>query len=206
MTQHLDFIHRFESGDETKPVLVLLHGTGGNEEDLLPLGRSLLPGAALLSPRGKVLERGMPRFFRRVAEGVFDLEDLAFRTTELARFLERAAEHYGFDRNNRVAVGFSNGANIAASLMLTDPAVMAGAILLRPMVPYEPDGPVALAGKPVLIASGDADPIVPESESLRLVRLLTSHGARVTHRRFPAGHGLTGADVEAAREWLARKT
>ena len=143
------------------PTLLLLHGTGGNARDLLPLGRQLLPGANLLSPLGKVLERGMPRFFRRLAEGVFDQEDLRFRTGELAEFMQQSAGVYGFDAKRVVAVGYSNGANIAASLLLRRPEVLAGAILLRPMTPFMPEAMPDLNGKPIFIGAGRNDRIVP---------------------------------------------
>ena len=155
----LGFIHRFIPATQPgKPPLLLLHGTGGNENDLLPLGAQLSPGAALLSPRGKVLENGMPRFFRRLAEGVFDLADLKVRTAELTDFIAAARKAYGLDAP--VAVGFSNGANIAASLLLTRPQALRGAVLLRAMLPFEPEPLPDLAGKPVLLLSGDRKSVV----------------------------------------------
>lgn len=184
-------------------VVLLLHGTGGGEADLLPLGHAVAPGAALLSPRGKVLEHGMPRFFRRIAEGVFDLDDLRFRTDELAGFVRAARELYRLDGRPLVALGFSNGANIAASLLLLKPDVLQGAILLRPMVPLEPDEPPALRGVEVFIGAGRADTIVPPREAERLADLLARAGADVQLHWSEAGHGLVPADVDAAREWLA---
>ena len=183
---------------------MLLHGTGGNERDLIPLGRELDPNAALLSPRGKVLENGMPRFFRRLAEGVFDLEDLKYRTNELADFVTAAAQHYGFASDQLVAVGYSNGANIAASMLLLRPEIMHRAILFRAMVPLIPDTLPDLSSVRVWIGAGDQDPIVPPSETQRLVELLRRAGADVTIRFFKAGHGLTNDDVEAARHWLEK--
>lgn len=205
MSDDLDFIHRYEPGEPEKPTLLLLHGTGGNEEDLLPFGRNLLSGAGLLSPRGKVLERGMPRFFKRLGEGVFDLDDLAERTAELAGFVEKAARAYGFAADRVVGVGFSNGANIAGSLMLTRPELLAGAVLIRPMVPFDPEGPIDLGGRPVLILSGDEDPMVPAEEAERLVSLLNRAGADVTYRHLPGGHSLSQADADGAAVWLAKK-
>ena len=196
-----DFIHEFVPGSSSR-TLLLFHGTGGNERDLIALGRELDPNAALLSPRGKVLENGMPRFFRRLAEGVFDLEDLKYRTNELADFVAAAGEHYGFTSDNVVAVGYSNGANIAASMLLLRPEVMPAAILFRAMVPLVPNKLPELSSVHVWIGAGDQDPIIPPSEVQRLVELLRRAGADVTIRFFNAGHGLTNDDLEAARHWL----
>ena len=196
-----DFIHEFVPGSSSR-TLLLFHGTGGNERDLIALGRELDPNAALLSPRGKVLENGMPRFFRRLAEGVFDLEDLKYRTNELADFVAAAGEHYGFTSDNVVAVGYSNGANIAASMLLLRPEVMPAAILFRAMVPLVPNKLPELSSVHVWIGAGDQDSIIPPSEAQRLVELLRRAGADVTIRFFNAGHGLTNDDLEAARHWL----
>lgn len=201
----LDFVHRFvPAAAGVLPVLLLLHGTGGDEHDLLDLGRFLSPRAALLSPRGKVLENGLPRFFRREAEGVFDLEDLRRRTVELADFVGAAAQAYGLDRTRVVAVGYSNGANIAASLLLLRPAMLAAAILLHAMVPLVPDVLPDLRGKPVFLSAGRSDNLIPPSESERLARLLESAGARVALAWQPDGHSLSRVEVEAARVWLGR--
>jgi predicted esterase len=200
---NLGFTHRFEAGtDPTAPTLLLLHGTGGDENDLLPLGRAIVPGAALLSPRGKVLENGMPRFFRRIAEGVFDQEDLAFRTRELAEFIDATSENYGIDRTRLFAIGFSNGANIAASVLLRFPDKLAGAILIRAMVPFVPKQPPDLRDKPVLLLSGRADPIVPTDQVEELAEILKSAGADITLHWEKAGHALTQEDVLTAREWM----
>jgi len=196
-----DFIHDFIPGSSPR-TLLLLHGTGGNEQDLIPVGRELDPNAALLSPRGKVLENGMPRFFRRLAEGVFDLEDLKYRTNELADFVTAAAQHYGFATDQLVAVGYSNGANIAASMLLLRPEIMHGAILFRAMVPLIPDKLPNLSSVRVWIGAGDQDPIVPASETKHLAELLRRAGADVTIRFARAGHGLTNDDLEAARDWI----
>jgi len=181
-----------------------LHGTGGNEDDLIPLGQGLAPGAVLLSPRGKVLERGMPRFFRRLAEGVFDLEDLTARTHELADFVTAASARYRFDPGAVIAVGFSNGANIAASLLLLRPKLLRGAVLFRPMVPLTPPKTPDLSGVPVFLAAGRADPLVAPSETERLAALLRTAGASVTLNWHPGGHGLAAGEVTAARAWLSR--
>lgn len=204
----LGFIHRYippAAGAELagSTTLLLLHGTGGDEEDLVPLGRALLPGAGILSPRGKVLERGAPRFFRRLAEGVFDQEDLARRTDELAAFIEAAAETYELDRHGIIAVGFSNGANIAASLLLRRPGLLRGVVLLSPMVPFEPDALPDLTGTPVFIGAGRADPIVPAAQTERLAELLRQAGADVTLHWEAGGHAVTEGELDAARRWIA---
>jgi phospholipase/carboxylesterase len=198
-----DFIHEFVAGKSNR-TLLLLHGTGGSERDLIPLGRELDPEASLLSPRGKVLENGMPRFFRRLAEGVFDLEDLQKRSHELADFVTSAAQHYKIDSKRVVAVGYSNGANIAASMLLLRPEILSGAILFRAMVPLVPETMPDLSAARVLISEGDHDPIVSAAEAGRLAGLFRNAGADVTIRFFPSGHELTGEDVDLAREWLTK--
>lgn len=196
-----DFIHRFEPArDAGSPPLLLLHGTGGDENDLLGLGKMISPGSALLSPPGRVLEHGMPRFFRRLAEGVFDETDVRRRALELGEFVAEARKQYGIAAP--VAVGFSNGANIAAALLLLKPDVLSGAILLRAMVPLSDPPGARLDGKPVLLLSGQADPIVPASNSARLAALLSQAGASVSHNILPAGHQLSQADVTLARNWI----
>jgi predicted esterase len=196
-----DFIHEFVPGTSER-TLLLLHGTGGNERDLIPLGRELDPNASLLSPRGKVLENGMPRFFRRLAEGVFDLEDLKERTHELADFVVSAAAHYKIDIKNITAVGYSNGANIAASMLLLRPEILPAAVLFRAMVPLTPKTQPNLSSIRVWIGAGSNDPIVPASETKQLAELLRNAGADVTIRFFPGGHELTEGDLQAAKEWL----
>ena len=199
----LSFVHRFEPATlPGLPPLLLLHGTGGDENDLLSLGKTISPGSALLSPRGKVMEGGMPRFFRRFAEGVFDEDDVRARADELAAFINEAREAYGLAAP--IAVGFSNGANIAAALMLTHPDALAGAVLLRAMVPLSDPAPVDLKATPVLLLSGAMDPIVPEDNAARLAGLLERAKATVTHRILPAGHGLSQPDINLSREWLTK--
>jgi phospholipase/carboxylesterase len=201
-TETLSFRHRFEPGSNAAlPPLLLLHGTGGDENDLLPLGQAVAPGAALLSPRGQVLEHGMPRFFRRLAEGVFDEEDLRRQTDALADFVLAAREAYHLPPP--MALGFSNGANIAAAMLLRRPGVLRGAALLRAMVPFQSSPPAKLEGTPVLVLSGAADPIVPAENSARLATLLEEAGASVTHRVLPGGHGLTQMDLGLVKSWLA---
>jgi phospholipase/carboxylesterase/glyoxalase family protein len=203
----LDFTHRFvpaQGEGASRPALLLLHGTGGDENDLLSLGAALAPGAALLSPRGKVLENGMPRFFRRLAEGVFDVEDVKVRATELADFVIAAAAHYRFDPSRVIAMGFSNGANIASAVLLLRPGVLKGAILFRAMVPLVPDArqDAPLSGTRTLISNGRIDPIVSVEETDRLARLLQQHGADVEVHWQPAGHQLMPSDFAVAKTWL----
>ena len=203
MNTPLNFIHRFEPGTSGR-TLLLLHGTGGDETDMLPLGKQIDPAAARLSPQGKSPENGMPRFFRRLAEGVFDEKDLVFRTHELADFVAAAAVKYGFDAKRVVAVGYSNGANIAGALLLLRPETLAAAALLRPMVPIMPTTLPKLDGVPVLIAAGNADPIVPAENARRLQELLERAGADVEPHFENAGHRLTTASLDATAQWLQR--
>jgi phospholipase/carboxylesterase len=183
--------------------LLLLHGTGGDENDLVPLGARMAPGSALLSPRGKVREKGMPRFFRRLAEGVFDLDDLTARTYELGDFVDKARAAYALERP--IAVGFSNGANIASALMLLRPLALAGAVLMRGTVPFLPEQPPNLRGVPVLILAGSDDPLVSADNREALVKLLKEAGANVSASVIEAGHGLTPQDIALATRWLAQR-
>ena len=200
----LGWTHRFAPPARPGlPPLLLLHGTGGNEDDLVPLGERLLPGAALLSPRGQVMERGMPRFFRRIAEGVFDLDDLRRRTGELAEFVTAARAEYGL-ASPPVAVGFSNGANIAAALLLLRPGTLGGALLLRPMVPLVPDPLPQLGGVPVQMNAGVTDPIVSPEQSEALAALLRQAGASVSLDWVKVGHTLSPTDLEIGERFLAR--
>jgi predicted esterase len=199
------FIHVFEPGsDVAAPPLLLLHGTGGTEHDLLRLGRALSPGSALLSPRGPVSERGANRFFARLAEGVFDPVEVARRTHELADWLIAAAKKYSLAPARLTAVGFSNGANIAATLLQLRPESLGAAVLLRPMVVLDqPAAPGSLAGKRALLLNGTTDPIVPLDHPPRLAALLRAGGADVTQQFLPASHQLTSADLAEAQRWLA---
>jgi predicted esterase len=201
--RELRHVHNFIPATGGDAVLLMLHGTGGDENDLVPLGRALRPDAAILSPRGNVLEHGMPRFFRRLAEGVFDQEDLAHRTDELAHFIEAASSHYGVDQDKVIAVGFSNGANIAASLLLRRPGTIRAAMLLSPMVPFEPEMLPDLKGTRVFIGAGRNDPIVPVSHVERLARMLRDAGADVTLHWQPSGHTITSDELEAGRKWIS---
>lgn len=197
-----EFIHRFVPAKAgSSRVLLLLHGTGGDELDLLPLGAELDPNAALLSPRGQVVENGRPRFFRRFAEGVFDEEDVIRRANELADFVASAAEKFCFDPTKVIAVGYSNGANIAAAMMLLRPETLAGAILLRAMVTLSHASAADLNGKRVLITAGSADPIIPRENAERLAAILKERGADVELIVQQASHGLVAADLTASRRW-----
>lgn len=205
----LDFVHEYVPADVGRgaapfagTTLLLLHGTGGTEHDLIPFGRAVAPGAALLSPRGKVLEGSAPRFFRRLGEGVFDVPDLVARTHELAGFIRAAAEVYGFRAERVIALGFSNGANIAASTLLLHPRLLAGAVLLRAMVPFEPTEPVRIPGTPVYISGGKRDPFVPPETTTRLAALLDEVGAQVTLKWQSTGHDLASGEVAQVRDWL----
>ena len=193
------FIYRFEKGRPEERPLLLLHGTGGDENDLIPLARMITPTAALLSPRGKVLENGMPRFFRRLAEGVLDEDDVRRRANELADFVTNARARYGIA--SPIALGYSNGANIGAAVLLLRPSELAGAILLRAMPPLAHPHPIKLDGVPVLIASGALDPIIPPESAAKLASLLERYGAAVEHRVVPAGHELSQTDVTLAQSW-----
>jgi phospholipase/carboxylesterase/glyoxalase family protein len=197
------YVHRYlpPQGDDRR-TLLLLHGTGGNENDLIQLGQMVAPDAGLLSPRGTVLENGAARFFKRHAEGVFDLEDLRARTVDLISFVGAAAEKYEFDPQQVTAVGFSNGANIAGSVLFTKPDTFAAAVLFRPMVPFVPEQPLSLSDKAVFIGAGTNDPIVPRDQPERLADLLRVFGAEVTLSWQPASHALTRGDVSAAFDWL----
>jgi phospholipase/carboxylesterase len=204
MTPPLAYVHRFERGaDPAGPTLLLLHGTGGDETDLLPLGREIAPGAALLSPRGNVLEGDMPRFFKRFREGLFDEDDVRRRADELARFVAEARHAYGVTRP--VALGYSNGANIAAAVLLLHPKTFAGAILLRATTPLRAPPRPDLSGVPVMILSGLKDPLIPRSGAETLAAALAAAGARVERIELPASHGLTPADVARAKAFYARE-
>ncbi len=200
----LGFVHRYVPAENaSRPVMLLLHGTGGNESDLLPLGRELDPAAAFLSPRGKVLENGMPRFFRRLAEGVFDQEDVVRRANELADFVTAAAAEYRFHPADVNAVGYSNGANIAAALLLLRPEVLARAVLFRAMAPLSQPPFADLGGKRVLISAGAFDSIIPPQNAQSLAALLRQRGADVQLEVQQAGHGLVAADLALAKRWLS---
>ena len=204
MQNQLSFTHKYipASSNMASETLVLLHGTGGDENDLLPLGKMLDPGANLLSPRGKVLENGMPRFFRRLSEGVLDIPDLIAQSQALAQFIVEAASTYGFDPARVTAAGFSNGANIAGALLLLHPGVLKAAVLLHPMVPLVPEALPDLTGTCVFIGAGRQDPMVSVSETERLAALLRQAHAEVTIEWQPGGHTLTREEASAAAVWL----
>ncbi|MYL32836.1 carboxylesterase [Pontibacillus yanchengensis] len=191
----------FQQGAQDAPVLLLLHGTGGNERDLLPLAEMIDSGASVLSVRGNISENGMPRFFKRLREGVFDEEDLQFRTKELAEFLDEMAEEHQFDRSNVIAVGYSNGANIAGSLLFHYADVLKGAILLHPMVPMRGLNLPDMKGAPVFIGAGTNDPICSPEETKELNSILNEQGASVTIHWENNGHQLTKPEIDQAKDW-----
>ncbi len=199
-----EFTHQFQPATAPDlPTLLVLHGTGGSEHDLLPLGRLLCDGAALLSPRGRVVEHGMPRFFRRFAEGVFDLDDVRVRAGELAGFVTAAVAAHGLDAGRIVAVGYSNGANIAHATALLHPSLFQALVLLHPQHVLTPDPLPSLGSLPVFISAGERDPIVLRPDVEALVDVLARAGARVTTHWLPGGHSLSREETELAREWLA---
>ena len=203
MTGDLGFIHRFRpAAPGIRDTVVVLHGTGGNEDDLIGIAQTVAPGAAVISPRGKVLEGGAPRFFRRLAEGVFDPAEVRSRAEELAAFIRAALARYELDPGHVFALGYSNGANIASTVMLTDPEVIYAAVLLRPMLVFEPTDKSELTGKAVLLSSGRVDPIVPVESVEKLVSLLEERGAEVTLNWQLGGHNLVPSEVKEAAEWL----
>jgi len=204
-TDDLGFHHRFVEGEPSGDgvTLLLLHGTGGDESDLIPLGQALAPRAAMLSPRGRVLENGMPRFFHRLAEGVFDQIDLREQTDKLVQFIEGAAKAYHLRKDRIVAVGYSNGANIASSVLLTHPSLLAAAVLFRPMVPFSPSKTLDLRDAKVFIAAGNRDTIVSPQETSRLVEIFENSGAVVTTFWHNGGHELGQDDLDAAERWVS---
>ena len=205
MTEDLGFIHRFVPAEDSASgeTLIVLHGTGGDENDLIGIGQTIAPGAAILSPRGNVLENGAPRFFRRLAEGVFDPKEVRSRAEELARFIRAAIIKYGLDATRIYALGYSNGANVASTVMFIEPRLILGAILFRPMLVFEPEEQNDLSGSSVFISAGRVDPIVPVSSVERLAELFESRHAEVTLKWQLAGHNLVPSEVREASDWLA---
>jgi len=205
MTNDLGFIHRFVPAEDraSAETLVVLHGTGGDENDLIGIGQATAPGAAILSPRGNVLESGAPRFFKRLAEGVFDPREVRARGEELARFIRSAISKYTLSPDRIFALGYSNGANIASTVMFIEPGLLQGAILFRPMLVFEPDECPGLSGAGVFISAGRMDPIVPATSVERLVELFEASHAEVILKWQLAGHNLLPSEVREAAEWLA---
>jgi predicted esterase len=205
MTDDIGFIHRFvPAADKTSAeTLVVLHGTGGDENDLIGIGQAVAPGAAILSPRGNVLENGAPRFFKRLAEGVFDPKEVRSQSEELARFIRAAISKYGLNPERVFALGYSNGANVASTVMFIEPELFRGGILFRPMVVFEPNERPDLSGAGVLISAGRMDPIVPAKSVERLVELFEVSSADVTLKWQLAGHNLLPSEVREAADWLA---
>lgn len=205
MTDDLGFIHRFVLAEDSASgeTLIVLHGTGGDENDLIGIGQTIAPGAAILSPRGNVLENGAPRFFKRLAEGVFDPKEVRSRAEELALFIRAAIVRYGLDASRIYALGYSNGANVASTVMLIEPRLIQGAILFRPMLVFEPEEQNDLSSASVFISAGRMDPIVPASSVERLVELFESRHAEVTLKWQLTGHNLVPSEVREASDWLA---
>lgn len=205
MIEDLGFIHRFVPAENSSSgeTLLVLHGTGGDENDLIGIGQAIAPGAAIVSPRGNVLENGAPRFFKRLAEGVFDPKEVRSRAEELARFIRGAVVTYRLDPTRVFALGYSNGANIASTVMLVEPGILQGAILFRPMLVYEPNKKSDLTGSAVFISAGRMDPIVPAASIERLAELFESTHAEVTLKWQLAGHKLMPGEVREAAEWFA---
>ena len=205
MSEDLGFVHRFLPAEKPglRETLIVLHGTGGTENDLVGIGQTVAPGAAILSPRGNVLENGARRFFKRLAEGVFDPKEVRSRADELARFIRAAISSYSLDATRIYALGYSNGANIASTVMFIDPDLLQGAMLFRPMLVFEPDEKRDLSESRVFISAGRMDPIVPVSSVERLVELFEESRAEVTLKWQPGGHSLAPSEVREAAEWLA---
>jgi phospholipase/carboxylesterase len=205
MSEDLGFVHRFVPTEDSASgeTLVVLHGTGGDENDLIGIGQAIAPGAAILSPRGNVLENGAPRFFRRLAEGVFDPKEVRSRAEELARFIRAAVITYRLDPARVFALGYSNGANVASTVMFVEPGVLQGAILFRPMLVYEPTEKNDLTGSAVFISAGRMDPIVPTASVERLAELFELAHAEVTLKWQMVGHNLVPSEVSEAADWLA---
>lgn len=204
MNDDLGFIHRFiPAEDQSAGTLLVLHGTGGNENDLVGIGQAIAPGVAILSPRGNVLENGAPRFFRRIAEGVFDPKEVRSRGEELARFIRAAVITYRLDPSRIFALGYSNGANIASTVMLIEPGTIQGSILFRPMLVYEPSETSDLSGSSVFMSAGRMDPIVPTTSVEQLAEMFRSANAEVTLKWQLAGHNLVPSEVREASEWFA---
>ena len=200
----LGFVHRFIPGDDASlPPLLLLHGSGGDEHDLVPLAERIAPGYTVLSPRGQVNDQGLTRFFHRSPEGVWDRDDLDRRTAELAAFVKQACATYRLQRP--IALGYSNGANIAWSLLLRDPQLLAGAILWRAMLPFDPRPLPDLSGVPVLLIAGADDELIPVERAGLLAALLGEAGADVSYEVLHAGHGLTKQDISLAAAWLENR-
>ena len=196
--------HLYREGNAQGPVALTLHGTGGNEHDSVQLAEMLLPGQPVISPRGKVNEHGMNRWFARAAEGVFDVDDVIFRAGELAAFLPEALDHYGLSGRPVVALGFSNGANIGQALALLHPSAVNAVVAFSGMYPFGERDPITDAtGVKIFSAGGESDPMAPHASANRLVEVARSHGAEVTRIVRPGGHGITQPEVDQASTWLA---
>jgi phospholipase/carboxylesterase len=196
------FQHIYQAGKKAE-TLLLLHGTGADERDLLPLAQQMGWQGNLLSIRGRVLENGMPRFFKRLGFGVFDLEDLQLRTQELIDYLPVVSAHYKLDLHKIAALGYSNGANLLGSALVTQPGLFTKTVLLRPMIPFEPSKIQKSALGEVLLLNGQIDPTVPGGMPQRWQHILEQfYPGRVQLQLMPGGHSLTTADLQAAAAFL----
>lgn len=200
----MTFSHRFDpaTSEEVRTALVL-HGTGGDENSLVPFAQSLLPGAAILSPRGRILEHGVARYFRRFAEGVFDFDSIRHEADALAEFLAEAAKEYKFDASKVTAIGYSNGANIGWSMLLRHPDSLAELVLFRPMVTLTDEQP-DLRKANIFVSSGRQDAMVGEDGAKSLVAQMRDLGANVEHNWHEGGHELASSELKIAQEWLER--
>lgn len=197
----MSFVYRYLPGTGEDPrTAIVFHGTGGDENSLVPFAQSLMPGAAILSLRGRVDENGMPRFFRRFAEGAFDYDSIRIESDAVAEFLKQASVDYGIDLETAVGVGYSNGANIAWSTLLRHPGSFGTLVLFRPMVTL--DDSSDLTGKRIFVGTAEQDPIVPIENVQRLIEQMKSCGAQVEVSWHPGGHQLTRGEITLASSWL----
>ncbi len=198
---HQHFFQK-STNPEEKRVLLLFHGTGGNEMDLIPLAERILPGVSYLGIRGNVIEHGMPRFFKRLSEGIFDEADIKLRAHELDSFIREAATSFGFSSENVMALGYSNGANIITALNFLHPGLISTSLLLRPMTPLVPANAPDLSNSNVWLSFGSVDPLMPPGEIEKLSGLYTEYGANLTVNIEQAGHQLVQNDLTKASEFL----
>ena len=198
------YVHAVEGAGAGKPLLFLFHGTGGDETQMLGLGGVLAQEAALVAPRGDVSEMGALRFFRRTAEGVYDMDDLARATAKMEGFVRAHVE--AAKPAAVMALGYSNGANILASTLFTAPNMFDATVLMHPLIPFEPKIAGSLAGRRILVTAGERDPICPPHLTARLESWLRAAGADVTMVRHQGGHEIRPEEIDAARRFLAAAT